>query len=328
MDPDNRLEAIERRLEDKLRDAEGRIAQRLEAGSVGEPRTESAAMQGRPVAVGKLPKPDFASPPRSMAGLLTDPVEMMQASQPEIEQVCAYVFHSPHVQSNASYRESASRTMLLIDLDDTTVNAYACHKGVGEDRTPSLAILGGACVFARLCSAALQEDAKNRTGALRRSFPFVAKAVLELHGHMTGEKAVEILRQSELDAMFKDEGLYRRVSAYTAGVLAGIVAHELGHLALGHTLGRAANLEVSRNQEREADSFASSVMSASMFGEYLVMGMIVWELAWVWLEGVTGDSVATTHPLARERLYDLVRANDVVAESLGITPKSLESLLP
>ena len=78
------------------------------------------------------------------------------------------------------------------------------------------------------------------------------------------------------------------------------------------------NLEISRNQEREADSFASSVISSSPFGDYLVFGTILWEAVWVWVERATGQ-IASTHPLASERLADLIRANPSVASEIGLS---------
>ena len=79
---------------------------------------------------------------------------------------------------------------------------------------------------------------------------------------------------------------------------------------------------------RGADSFASSVISSSPFGEFMVMGTLLWELAWVWCEQAAGRTQATTHPLARERLMDFIRANAAVAAELGIDERRIGEFLP
>ena len=106
------------------------------------------------------------------------------------------------------------------------------------------------------------------------------------------------------------------------------MAHELGHIALAHILGRTPSLEVSRNQEREADSFASSVVSTSPFGDYLVAGQIIWSLIMVWGEHTGNVEIATSHPLERERLMDFIRANEAKAASIGIDKQTIQDFLP
>jgi Zn-dependent protease with chaperone function len=111
-------------------------------------------------------------------------------------------------------------------------------------------------------------------------------------------------------------------------MMAQVIGHELGHIALGHTLGTSANLEVSRNQEREADSFASSVLSTCPFGEYLVAGPVVWELIWVWCEHAGNRRIAATHPLSKERLMEFIRANKDESEAIGMCESTIREFMP
>jgi hypothetical protein len=140
--------------------------------------------------------------------------------------------------------------------------------------------------------------------------------------------ATETAREIGVDRHLADPAVAHKAQSFAVGMMAYVIGHELGHIALGHTLCASANLEVSRNQEREADSFASSVISTCPFGEYLVTGPVVWDLVWVWCQYAGNDRMATTHPLSRERLLDFIRANAAQSAALGISEATIRDFLP
>jgi hypothetical protein len=111
-------------------------------------------------------------------------------------------------------------------------------------------------------------------------------------------------------------------------MILNVVAHELGHICLGHTLGVKQNYEISRNQEREADSFAASVTASSPFSDYIVSGGIFWWVIMTWAAESAGLQAETSHPHARERLMDYIRANKAQAEEIGITQETIQAYLP
>lgn len=107
--------------------------------------------------------------------------------------------------------------------------------------------------------------------------------------------------------------------AVSAGMIIGVLAHEMGHVCLGHVDGPSyydSNPEIARNHEREADSFASSITAATPFGEYVYDGTLFWHYVLAQQQGNT--AIESTHPLERERLENLIRANPSKASALGI----------
>jgi hypothetical protein len=129
-----------------------------------------------------------------------------------------------------------------------------------------------------------------------------------------------------------DEHAISLARSYIAAMESFVIAHEAGHIALGHTQGARQNLDVSRNQEREADSFAASTLSTSPFRDYLFLGSVFVTIIFTWTEAVSGNRPATTHPLGRERFFNLLRSNsaaaDEVARRFGLTAERLTELLP
>ena len=319
-----RLEQREAELDAMLDDVDDRLA-----AALGEKRPgrvargfRSSSMPAAGDSTG-----EWSAVTLQMAGLFTkDRDAYFAGTAPEMQQICAYVLSAPHVTGNAQYALMAQQASFVYDSANPLINAYATHGQSGQD--PEIHVFGGALAFARLCGALrvlCENDARQKLNAL---WPVVGRAVIEAGGNLTPAGAGALLSAQGGDRFWSDEALVRKAVAHAAGMIGGIIAHELGHLALGHTLGRAANLEVSRNQEREADSFASSVISTSVFSDPLVEGMILWELAWVWSQQSGGREVATTHPLSRERLLDFIRANETVARGLGVTLESVQDLLP
>lgn len=245
--------------------------------------------------------------------------EMWETSPHELLQLMQYVCSSPHVTSNRRYAELVGSLNFDVQSRDATVNAYAT---VRDGKEPVIMLLGGAIRFANLISCAyvgaLAAREKSATNPLPEITAALGKYCLECRASFSGQQACEFALRYNLHLVAADPTLGRKARSFAAGLLIGILAHEFGHLALGHCYGSRVNLEISRNQEREADSFASSVISSSPFGDYLVFGTILWEAVWVWVERATGQT-ATTHPLASERLADLIRANPSVAAEFGLS---------
>lgn len=236
---------------------------------------------------------------------------------PTVEEVVQWfeaVSSSMHVRQNEGYLAAAQATQFKCDVGDDVINAYASRAGCGQ-RSYEVRFLGGALRFCRLASLAVAADMCGRPGTASR----FAQSVDFNGGHMSAKQALEELTGCGLDEVFRIPGVKQKAQAVCAGMIIGILAHEMGHVCLGHALGPnyyETNQEIGRNHEREADSFASSVTAASPFGEYVFEGTLFWYYALAMQE--TDMKVATTHPLARERLENLIRANPSKASSLGI----------
>ena len=80
------------------------------------------------------------------------------------------------------------------------------------------------------------------------------------------------------------------------------------------------NLEVARMQERQADSFMSSVISTVPFGEHMFEA----ELFFDYLNAVAEKAEATdtqrTHPLSIERFNNLLKDHPDLAERYDLKP--------
>lgn len=240
--------------------------------------------------------------------------EYLEMDSLQANQLFKFVKNSPHVQGNAHYRELLEAVRFVYEADDDVVNAYAfAQEDAGADGRVRLEIHcnAGAARFARLIALGMAAGGEDGVRQLLEAMHPIQFAVL-------GEQdAVALLRQTGLDEALASANVRKSSESIAAGMLTFVLAHESGHQALGHVFGNAANLEVSRNQEREADTFASSVIATSPYGEYMFAGTLLWQYALAQQqEGSVGGG---THPLAKERLENLIRQNPDMAEAFGIT---------
>jgi predicted Zn-dependent protease len=103
-----------------------------------------------------------------------------------------------------------------------------------------------------------------------------------------------------------------------------VIAHEIGHLALGHVqAGVVWPQNVQRNQEREADSFASSTLSQAPFAEYLFIGHLATMFLLLQSQRRRGEDHKSTHPDPESRLHSAYLNNPSLAaeaeKRLGIS---------
>ena len=366
MDIDKRLEEIDAQINARIAKIDERIDARIaeidESLGVGAdqrsarpaPAAHAAAASGTRAAVASPQVAAAVCSPatpsrvraaiRAIAGVKEaedlDPMEvayLWSTSEAELQQLMAYVCTSPHVTSNPSYAKVAEDLLFVIAKEDPTINAfatlgeYAQAPGIPAD-APMIYLLNGAILYAKLISAAfvasrlMLDSDPSMENPMPIFVTLIGNWVVENRCEITEAGVADFAGQLGLHYLFANSGLYRKVSSFASAVIICILAHEFGHLSLGHVHGVSVNLEVSRNQEREADSFASSVISSGPFGGYMVLGTVLWELVWVWLETVTGEP-ATTHPLSSERLADLIRANPSAAAELGLSaPEDVQAL--
>ena len=234
-------------------------------------------------------------------------------TQEEVWQWWENVRTSMHVRLNPAYDNYAAGTEFVYAHDDDTINAFA---GQNDDEKKPFRIVffGGAMRFSRLASLAVAVDMCGRPGTASR----FAKSI-DMDGRMSIQGAIETMSDCGLDEMLFLPGVRSKAQAISSGMIIGILAHEMGHVCLGHVLGPSyydSNLEIARNHEREADSFASSITAACPFGEYVYEGTLFWH--YVLAKQEDNQTVASTHPLSRERLENIIRANSSKASSLGI----------
>ena len=236
-------------------------------------------------------------------------------SETEVRQMFDFVAGAPHIRENALYANIMSKVSFAYSNNVDTVNSYATPSAV-------LCVLGGDARFSRLVGLAVAAYKNSDGGAPER----LVKSLTAADCSRLGEKGfVELVCKAKLVDVFADEEALSTARGVSAGYLAFTIAHEAGHLSMAHVLSPGYGskpLDISRNQEREADSFASSVIASSPFGEYVFIGRLFELYARASCEKNRRE---TTHPLSIERLQNLIKANPALASSLGICGESFQT---
>lgn len=125
------------------------------------------------------------------------------------------------------------------------------------------------------------------------------------------------------------------VRMYAIAILVGLIGHELGHACLGHVHQSTQN-SISRNNERCADMFASSVAQSIGNGYAGAIGAVVLDVSFVWMTGkhcgytnVTKNSgnKFMSHPVETDRVKAFIESFNTVLETAPITAKMLMKLM-
>ncbi|MDP7206199.1 MAG: phage exclusion protein Lit family protein, partial [Pirellulaceae bacterium] len=255
----------------------------------------------------------------------------------QIEQSASFVFKSEFIQSNSQYKERINAVTLGVQLEDPTVNAYAT-----DDPSPQIIVMGGMARAMRVSAAGLSLHMQLREkGAdpihLRRLFQHLGEGIVGNQGtfpQQVGEELYSECMGEEIDAAF-ESGTDRFVSLardFGAVMEMYVIAHEAGHIALGHTLGPTLSYDMSRNQEREADSFASSCLSTSPFRDKLFLGQVFATVILAWMDHAAASDEVSTHPSSHDRFLSALRSNkdaaEDAAEQYGLTTDELQGFLP
>lgn len=320
-----RLEELEKRLDERLAALDRRLDGRL--ADLGPTRAADAAAALRPAVEATMARRGGGVVKAARtAGIPLEQAfwEYATPDKAELVQLFEFTRNSSHVRENMLYAQILDATQFEYTPENDKLNASASMvpAGAGEGRRPIVEFLGGAARFGRVAALAVaamdngDREAGIRFLALIRQYglekidmPWVVRMV-------EGAGLAPVVEDEQGNARMDDQALAKAKSA-SAGMFLGILAHEAGHLALGHLHGRGAaeNNDISRNQEREADSFASSIIASSPFGEYILAGTLFWHYALAQLEE---GGRATTHPLSKERFANFVRANPDLAAEFGL----------
>jgi len=331
---DGLTDNILKEVDHEIKSVEEELADALDmAGSDMATATRSqplAAIGAKPTdwKMGRLAPPDnvaTASSQRTFAPI----------GQEDVHQAAQLVFFSRHVQTNIFYRERAAQTSVIYAQEDEAVNAFATDQVISSlpVEPPMIILFGGISEAVSLAALALglagADDYYNRSGFLADKFQLIGRKMVAHAGRMPPEVAAEIRYPmlGNIETRGRDT-VERKARSFEAAMLLTVIAHELGHICLGHTLGVSANNEISRNQEREADSFAASITASSPFSDYIVSGGIFWWVIMTWAAESIGPHAETSHPHSRERLMDYIRANKSQAKDIGITQETIQAYLP
>lgn len=118
---------------------------------------------------------------------------------------------------------------------------------------------------------------------------------------------------------------------YAKTILMSVIAHECGHICLGHAPyeGQDMNLSISRNDERQADSWSSAVLQSCCLGAQGAVSSIMDIIGLMWVHKVSEKTLRfSTHPMNMERLEHMFQTFDSMFTVSHITKKQLMELIP
>ncbi|MBR4172082.1 MAG: hypothetical protein IKR48_10560 [Kiritimatiellae bacterium] len=251
-------------------------------------------------------------------------VAYLSPSPAEVNQLYGYVVSSPMVVENIRYAQCMAGIPFQYDQTNDVVNAAARRAQSAPDPKNAgrvtlsfdTVIYGGALRYSRLIGIGVAWENAGHRGSLAR---LIAAMSPQLTAACSVEACFNLITQCDLLTALGDDAVRQKAISYSSGMIVSVLAHEVGHHVLGHLMSfsQRENLEVERNQEREADSFASSVISCSPFSEYTFAGTLFWHYALAVLTD-EGTDMHRSHPLSRERFRNFVRNNRAAAAALGI----------
>lgn len=242
---------------------------------------------------------------------------------------------SKYVQNNDLYVKQAKRTVFSTDIHDSTHNAYAGPLGDGY----RIQILGGLInwvghyVFLKtLHDAGMPTDKLLYLTEWTRIF---YKTSTYSEDDIASAITQEMVWKSKIDfAKYRitSPDFIERWRSNILDAMLFVVAHELGHICLGHCDNPGYDgtvMSSNRNMERQADLFACSIVQCASSVTSKGVGGLLLNLSLHALDpDYSGDS---THPNAVERVEDIITSfgkvipkadADLIRKMLAVTSKA------
>jgi hypothetical protein len=245
----------------------------------------------------------------------------LETNKSDLEYFFKMVIHSPHIASNPDYKRKAENTKFSYTHNSDVVNAYAYSESETRHGTT---ILAGFCNAVKLLSIGLADFKESKdVNKVKELCNWIGENTIEKSGSFTYNMIEEGISHFE----YNPEGIIAiNAKGYNAGAIINTIGHEMGHICLSHTLRDNVSNEVSRNDERQADLFGYNIVSNTPFSEHISIASLFVEIIFAWMEGI--ESIATTHPHGRERVYNFVNGNIDTLKVLGITLNNIDDFLP
>lgn len=233
--------------------------------------------------------------------------EFLFPEEEELVQLFEYVRHSPVVRQNEVYSKALADVKFEY-VENSEINAYASVE-------KKLCFTAGMARFSRMIALATASESFGDTGAAQRLISAMDRPEW---WKLDNDVYLDILEEANLLTATMNPTILATSRNIAAGAILGVIGHEVGHFALGHIFSPGYDKtpdEVSRNREREADLFASSITASSPFGEYIVAGMIVHHAVLACREQGSEES---THPLSKERMVNAIIQNAALIRAAGV----------
>jgi hypothetical protein len=267
--------------------------------------------------------------------------KLMDISADEPYQALEMVLASKHIKQNYLYSQLTEKINFDFKKYDSAFNADAGEIPAVEDghmtRYKLITLYGGFASAIRLAATAAVFHKRNSPMVLPDTYYKIGQTAEEFNGRLPHEAAENIHTQDfqPLVDTLLEHTVERSLSMaynFRFSMYMAVIAHEIGHIASGHTQGRAQNFDVSKNQERTADEFAASILSTCPYREYHFLGQIFVMALIAWTEYVAGIPQSVTHPLGRERFVNTCFNNSQALKEaeqyFGFDRVTLFKLLP
>lgn len=292
------LDDIEARVRSRMQDMDERLASRM------------AALDARLSGAGPA---EVEFPAESLEAWL-------QPDFDDIKTLFDYIRGSRLVLENPVYRAALEKVDVVYLTDPANPESNEVNAGAGEKK---ITLNAGFVRLARIAGSALAADLGG--GAVFKRLLDVVFDNPAWADSITMDEATDLFVALGLrhDAIIVDEAMRHEAVDRSSAAILATLAHEAGHIALGHVNANVdyykVNLEVARNQERQADSFMSSVIATVPFGEHMFEA----EMFNDFLNAVAEKSrkeksdKGHTHPLSVERYNNLLKDHPDLAEKYG-----------
>ena len=245
-----------------------------------------------------------------------------QRKDVKLQEMQSLVINNPLVTGNPDYSAKVAATDFKYQPNDFGINAHAWH--VDNTKRYGVEVLDGFLNFmvGIECYFKYKDERILLSLMSKMAEPngLDVDSVLDVIGnHVNNEQELFEIIENSFVPCFET------------------IAHEYGHICLGHCNDNnlILPLEVSRNREREADSFASSIIASLFHREAkkpLFISYVKCEFAWALLDRIYSDIFnkdvrASTHPLAAERLKNAIRSNSDLAKDLSLSEEWVDKTL-
>lgn len=257
---------------------------------------------------------------------------VLQPDSAALEPIRSTLLGCSHIAQNASYSGVAEGCWVHCCLSPNPLHAYATGSSHTDSEAGSRRSAGTPCLhcdaippegslgtivipvgllrFAGVLSVyvgapLLTSRSSDRVTAARGRMRQSADCLRE-PDYMDGSAARSLVERSK--QVGRDPAIRGLAADLARGTIAAVLAHEVGHLVYGHVDGPRSLLEVSRNAEREADSFAASVLLTMPHPERALLGSVLFWSCVIHRARVSGGERPVTHPLSGERLEAMIQS--------------------
>lgn len=218
---------------------------------------------------------------------------------------------SKFVQSNARYRECSDNTEFIYADDDYTINAYADHNGTRYTVTILRGIVQWGSLFGFIWM--LADNGQKFKDTLKMA-TWAAKYLQKSTGNALPDCLIDdmvngcgIKHPEKLLASI-NQGKIEQWRSCTLEIARSILAHELGHVCLGHVDDCGYDgtiMSANRNIERQADLFACSVLQSGSNVQSAAIATVLSEISLLCFGNGDGQK---THPASKERINYMMKS--------------------